>query len=232
LECTICVEQRTANARQVYYNKPGDWRPRLIIWPEYNRLYKKDLEKQRGSRLDEAVDTAWSDIIAETVRDFSRKLDLSKVVFRRLRHADLSLGDRLARAVQKVPVEWVEESTGPHRLTPDYALARERGDRKDEVVYLLSEQAANSLDLRAIVDTRVMDRATLLPYGRAILEVGAEEPVAEISFAEDRLEALFVEVLAAAATRYNHRLEPVARHFLTWWVVANRYLGRVPDDDF
>lgn len=232
MECSICVEQRTANARQAYYNKPGDWRPRLIIWPEYNGRYKKDLEKQRGSRLEEGIDTAWSNIIAEAVRDFSRKLDLSKVVFRRLRHGSLPLGERLARALQKAPTEWVEESTGPCRLTPDYALARERGARTEEVVYLLSEQAANSLDVRAIVDTRVMDRATLLPYGRAILDLGADEPVAEICFAEDRLEVLFVEALGTAAQRYNHRLAPVTRHYLSWWVVANRHLGQVPEDDF
>lgn len=229
MENVVFVEYRTRNSPRHLYNKAGDWRPRYVIWPEYNGYPKRALERQRGRRLDKITDALWATVIAESVRDFCNKHNLAKIVFRRVRPEVMPLGGRLTRALKTFAPDWVEESTGPHRLTPEYVMERERG-LNDEVVYLLSEDSAKQLNVKSIAENRILDRATLLPNGRAILTLGTDDAVAEICFEEPVVgenpdEAAFMEILKKACERNQHKLERTEQHFIHDWVVANLRLS-------
>jgi hypothetical protein len=234
MDCSVCIELRVENSRNTYYNKPGDWRPRLIIWPEYNGLYKKALLAQRGAGLDADTDEAWSYIVAETIRDFCGKLQLAKTIFRRIRNSDLGLVDRIGRSMASDPHHWIEDSLGGTRITPQYVVKRERAPSED-IVYLLGTRAAQQLILPPLLASPVLDRANLLPQGSAILTLGSDEPLLEISLAtqhDPKLERTFMTVLENTAVRYKHRLERTQRHFCPWWARNNRQLGTDDSDDF
>lgn len=234
MDASVCIELRVENSRNTYYNKPGDWRPRLILWPEYNGLYKKALLAQRGAALDADTDEAWSYIVAETVRDFCAKSNYAKTIFRRIRHGSLGLMDRLGRAMASDPHHWSEESLGSLRITPQYVRQRETTP-SDDVTYLLGSKAAQNLILPPLLASPVLDRAVLLPHGAAILTLGSEEAVMEICFNtqhDPKIERTFMSLLENTALRYKHRVERTQRHYCPWWARSNRSLGSDEGDDF
>ncbi len=59
LDKQICVERRVANSRRLHFNRMGDWRPRLIVWPEYNGWSKDELPEVSGVTVDRATDQQW-----------------------------------------------------------------------------------------------------------------------------------------------------------------------------
>ena len=67
---TICVERRTENSPRAHFNHVGDWRPRLIIWPEYDGLTPGLFEERTGGALGNEIEAAWGQIIAQTIARF------------------------------------------------------------------------------------------------------------------------------------------------------------------
>ena len=233
MDKVICIELRVDNSRHAYYNRPGDWRPRFIIWPEYGGMYKNELVKQRGRSLDKDTSEAFAYIIAETFKEMCAKNQLDKCVFRRIDPAHMSLAARLKHALTPSPTWWVEDSVGPCRLTPHYMLDREKR-AQEEVVYLLGPKAANELILPPLLQSPVLDRTNLLPQGSAIVAPGSGESVVEICLASQpdmKLERSLFTSLENAALRYKHRLERVQRHFCPWWATSNRLLSAASSDE-
>ena len=81
LDKRICVERRDENSVRVHHNRVGDWRPRLIVWPEYNGLTKTEFDEIASGELDDPTDDAWGKIIAGTVERFTQALDHRALAF-------------------------------------------------------------------------------------------------------------------------------------------------------
>jgi len=203
----ICVETRTSNSRRLHFNRVGDWRPRLIVWPEYNGCYKDEFDKVLGND----VDMAWGRIIAGTLDSFAREYDLTFITYQlqspgfweRLRHENVKPTWKRNNALSP-DVEYVNwcqhEFLGEHKF-----LATPRR---------IAESAP--MEIRG----SVVDRANLLPFGIAIFDFGIEEAVMQITFLEG--EDRFRELLEQVAAEHDHRATPTDSHFISHWLIANK----------
>jgi hypothetical protein len=221
MDRVICVERRTENSKRPYFNLAGDWRPRLVLWPEYEGLGKDQFEEKFPQRASEIPDEAWGRVVAEAVRDWCADAKVVPVAFRRLAHGMLTLPERLLRAVTSNPAVW-EVSTQPwYRIDPE-RLNDWQHHGHHHVIFLLTDRALSDDEKGSLCLQPSLDRATLLPYGKAILQFGIEEAVLDICFADAADEEGFLAKLSAPAARDEHRVERTTRPFLSHWVAANR----------
>jgi len=197
----ICVERRVENSRRLHFNHEGDWRPRLILWPEYDG----DTKIEFPQLLDPATDRQWGKIVAGTIEEFTRELGQQVMAFRPV------LPTWWERLSPSATPHWERDDTV--RLDAEYASCRE-SYYGDHVFFIGSSESPDW------IGGFVLDRTNLLPYGEAILDFGIEEAVMEISFSEH--EGLFVETLKRVARNFDHEVEQTARHFISHWVIANR----------
>ncbi len=216
LDRVICVERRVENSRRAHFNLAGDRRPRLIVWPEYDGLCKDEFETTYPDRVAELPDDAWGAIIAEALGGWMASRSLRSFAFRELVHGALPLSRRMARALQANPPRW--HSIGL-RLDAELFSAREHAGH-DPLVFLCARQAPAERDRQHLVRQPTLDRATLLPYGEAIFQLGVEEAVVELCLRAEAEEEAYLRFLGEAASERGHRLERTDRHFLSHWVTA------------
>jgi hypothetical protein len=204
MDNVINVELRTENSRRAHFNRVGDWRPRYIIWPK-ERFVTQEVEDE------------WGEIVAGTVSEFCRIQSLTCIPYRRIDEDTASLASRIARVFNYYPRLRFEDPTCA--LTADYVNQRQHWGHED-VIYLLASTRPTQQQFQLIEYAPVLDRASLLPYGTAILALGTEETVVENAFSEH--EEVFLDALSACAKKLGHLVEHTAVHFLSHWVIANK----------
>ena len=212
-EKAICVERREHNSSKPHYNHIGDWRPRLIIWPEYGGLYKDELDDEG---LDDETDCAWGLILEDTFRQFCRKHELISHAFER---QEPPLWKRL---ISRTATWRLDDKL---QLKVDFFNQTQHAGH-EEYVFLFRPSTARERVPTEFWD-RVLDRTNLLPYGVAIAGLGIEEAVVEISFSA--FEQSFLEILQAVSQEHGHRMLTTAKHWLSHWVIA-RYRGHQGDE--
>lgn len=211
LEQRVCVERRNDNSLRLHFNRVGDWRPRLIVWPDYNGLPKDDYEDAFGEPVDDSTDEAWGRIIAETLDEFSTENGYSVIAYE-------SVLPSLWQRLRSPYAATVWNRTDKFELDAAYVNSRQHMGHESPVFLITPIESAASAP-EQICDS-MLDRANLLPFGVAILVLGIEEAVLEISFAGDEHE--FVRTLARLAGDSSHSLHQCDKHFVSHWVVANK----------
>jgi hypothetical protein len=206
----ICFEHRTGNSPRIHFNRAGDWRPRLIVWPEYDGKSKDELEEQTSDTLDDDTDAAWGRIVAGALSKIGDTYSLVVFAF------ELVWPSLWERITSKYACPRYKMK-GRFDLTEDYINWRQHIGHED-VIFLLAPSTAGD-QLPHTNYNKTLDRATLLPYGDAIFDLGIEEAVLEIAF--DRNESSFLEILGHEAQAQDHICEQAATPFISHWVVAN-----------
>jgi hypothetical protein len=211
LDKRVCVERRDHNSRRLHFNRVGDWRPRLIVWPEYNRLPKDEFEETFGEPVDDSTDEAWGHIVGETLDRFAGEF-----------------GHRVTAFELVLPTFW-QRLCSPYaapcwkrndafRLDAAYVNSRQHFGHDSPVFLICATQATASVPKE--IGGAVLDRANLLPFGVAIFDLGIEEAVLEISFAEH--EDTFLQILERVARERSYQMLQTDKHFVSHWVVANK----------
>jgi hypothetical protein len=199
----ICVEYRTENSRRVHFNKEGDWRPRMIVWPEYEGSVKDDLRPELDP--DDGMDDQWGLIVAGAISEFAQARRLVVVAYERR---------------QPSLWEWLVSSEAPPRFgqnrsifDAEYVNGCQHQGHQQTTFLLVQTGALDGLprEIRA----PVLDRTNLLPLGSAIFELGIEEAVIEVALPDEAEPAPFLGALEAVSERYNHKMERVTKHFLS-----------------
>jgi hypothetical protein len=206
----ICFERRTSNSPRTHFNRAGDWRPRLIVWPEYEGKSKAEFEERNSDCVDDETDASWGRIVAATVVRYRRKRSLESFAFELVWP---SLWERITSKYALLRYQL----NGRVDLTEGYVNLRQHWGHED-VVFLLAP-ASQENQLPRVIRSAVLDRANLLPYGNAIFDLGTEEAVLEIAF--DEHDSCFLEILRSEAQAHGHLCEQASMPFISHWVVAN-----------
>lgn len=203
----IFFESRTTNSSRVHFNRRGDWRPRVIVWPEYDGLSKDQFEETGRESVDDDTDETWGGIIAGTLARFQQHHSLSAFAYER---AWPNFWERIIHRFALPHWKKCEKID----LTAAYVNERQHCGH-DSPVFLL----APAMQLPSVIRELILDRTNLLPMGEAIFEFGIEEAVLEITFAKH--ESSFLEILGSEAQTHGHEYEETVTPFISHWVVAN-----------
>jgi hypothetical protein len=206
-ENRICVERRSSNSPRLHFNRVGDWRPRLIVWPEYNGYYKDEFHQV----LDPGTDAAWGKIIVGALTTLAESLDLCILTFE---SESPSFWKRLV--LPDSTPSWKRSD----RISIDVEYVNSRQDFYHEfpVFLMVSAQKAASVPMQ--IRDPVLDRSNLLPLGTAIFDLGCEEAVLEIAFTE--AEHQFLQILERVAPKFGHEVMHTESHFISHWIIANK----------
>jgi len=194
----------------LHFNRLGDWRPRLVVWPEYNGHSKDEFPKTFGDTIDPATDEQWGRIIADSIERFAAELAQQITA---LDCVLPSLWRRLA-SLYAAPY-WKRNDT--IRLDAAYVNCRQEYGHDNPVFLVTPTDSLEAAPER--IDAPILDRTNLLPFGIAILDFGIEEAVMEVSFAEH--EDLFLHTMEQAASSFGHEMVHTDKHFVSHWVIAN-----------
>lgn len=210
LDKQICVERRVDNSPRLHFNRLGDWRPRLVVWPEYNGQSKDEFPKTFGETIDRATDQQWGKIIADTIERFAPELAQQVTAF------DSVLPSVWRRLTSQYAAPYWKRNDAI-RLDAAYVNCRQDYGHGDPVFLVTPTDSLRSVPER--IQAPLLDRTNLLPFGIAILDFGIEEAVMNISFAKH--EELFLHTIEHVATSFGHRMVQTDKHFVSHWVIAN-----------
>ena len=211
LDKRICVERRVDNSHRLHFNRPGDWRPRLVVWPEYNGWSKDEFPEDFGEIVDDITNEEWGEIVAGTINGFAAELGQHVTAFERIQP---TLWQRLTS--QYAAPCWRRNDA--FRLDAAYVNYCQAFGHEDVVFLVAPADVSASVPER--IDAPVLDRTNLLPFGIAILDFGIEEAVMEASFGKH--EDLFLHTMERVASSFSHSMVQADKHFVSHWVVANR----------
>jgi hypothetical protein len=209
----LSVERREHNAQEPHLNRCGDWRPRLVIWPEYEGLSKDDFEVTKGMPLDDAIVQTWGLMLAKVLDQFVVETNQVIFAFERI----------LPTLWQRLFQPSVAEATQWKRKDGFILDARYINLRQDQghdcPVFLIAPRASTSLIPHELW-APVLDRSNLLLFGTAIADFGIEEAVFEISFAEH--ENTFLSILEQTSREFDHVLADAQKPFVSHWVSVRK----------
>lgn len=219
----ICVEKRLQNSERHYFNKLGDWRPRLIIWPEYDGCVKDVLEES-GKEISDEVDDEWGIIISESLKKLKNENGLQCAVLVFIEEGGFLRNKKGYRLFQEGKEwelkKWDGSSQGPLVNLDNAYFNYQQHTGHEEATFLLHNNPLHEKLIKNCKNYLLFDRTNLLPLGTVIFEHGIEEAVLEMSFAEKEHE--FVAILHDSALKYGYAFEQTERHFLSHWIIANK----------
>ncbi len=227
----ICIEKREHNSQCPHYNKCGDWRPRYIIWLEYDGYTKEAYFSKTQKAIPLDVQDEWGSIISLAIRTFMNTHQLSCTAVRPLPRGGYHAFDfpKTSEREEDVPpsslfTRWLAFTPfwRPKRAEYRPTLKAEHfnmcQEYYDNLTFLLHKTLPAWFST-SIQHAPVLDRATLLPFGIVIFQPGIEEAVLELAFSTH--EESFLTHLHAAASKVGYTTNVTQRHFLSDWIIAS-----------
>jgi len=182
------------------------------VWPEYNGHSKDEFDEAPDEGdLDEDTDEQWGKIVAGALTRFVESYDLEIMAFE---HKTPRLWQRLVSP--HVDQAW--RQTSALTLSIEYVNSRQHEGHESPVFLLAPTRTAASAPQE--IRSPMVDRSNLLPFGIAILDLGIEEAVLEITFAEH--ENQFLQTLNRVAGEFDHQTKRTESHFVSHWAIANK----------